>query len=159
MKNWVDGVFILLGVFAIFSGYRAGLFKTLFSFVGYIGGAFLGLLLGLHYFHLTGVSKFALLFLAVTLGSAVGEAIFKKIGELFHRKILFGPFRWLDSLLGAAFSLLRTLIVLMILGHLLLITPWGWANTNIPKSTIYNKLNAIAPPVISDLTRRAKLTR
>ena len=158
MKNWVDGVFVVLGIFAIFSGYRAGLFSTLFSFVGYIGGAFLGLLLGLRYFHVNGVGKFVLLFLAVTIGSSVGEAIFKKVGEIFHRKILFGPFRWLDSLLGAAFSLLRTLIVLMILGHLLLITPWGWASTNIPKSTIYHKLNTVAPPLIADLTRRAKLT-
>ena len=158
MKNWVDAIFVFLGLLSIVSGYRAGLFSTLFSVVGYIGGAFLGLLLGLRYFHTNGVSKFALLFLAITIGSAIGEALLKRVGELFHRKILFGPFRFLDSLLGAFFSLLRTLIVLVILGHLLLITPWGWASTNIPKSMIYNKLNAVAPPLIADLTKRAKFT-
>jgi len=159
MKNWVDVIFVLAGVVSIFRGYRAGLLATLFSFVGYLGGAFLGLYLGLHYFHQHGVNKFALLFLAVTIGSSLGEQLFKRIGQLFHRKILFGPFRAIDSLLGAAFSLLRTLVALVILGHLLLITPWSWASANIPKSEIYVKLNAIAPPLISEITKRAQLTR
>ena len=158
MKSWVDAVFVVAGLAAIIGGYRAGLLATLFTFIGYIGGGFLGLWFGLHYFNSHGVTKFVLLFLAVTIGVGVGEALFKPIGRVFHKKILFGPFKWLDSLLGAAFSLLRTLIALLILGHLLLITPWGWASQNIPKSVIYTKLNAAAPAVISDLTRRAKLT-
>jgi hypothetical protein len=159
MKNWVDAIFVLLGVISIFAGFRAGLLATLFSFVGYLGGALLGLYLGLHYLHQHGVSKFLLLFFAVTIGSSLGEQIFKRVGQLFHTKILFGPFRWIDSLLGGAFSLLRTLVALVILGHLLLITPWGWASANIPKSEIYTKLNAIAPPLISQITKRAQLTR
>ena len=158
MKNWVDVVFVVAGLASIIGGYRAGLLSTLFTFVGYIGGGFLGLWFGLHHFNAHGVSKFVLLFLAVTIGVGVGEALFKKIGKLFHKKILFGPFKWVDSLLGAAFSLLRTLIALLILGHLLLITPWGWASANIPKSAIYIKLDAAAPSIISDLTRRAKIT-
>ena len=158
MKNWVDAVFVVAGLASIIGGYRAGLLATLVTFIGYIGGGLLGLWFGLHYFHSHGVTKFVLLFLSVTLASGVGEALFKQLGKLFHKKILFGPFKWVDSLLGAAFSLLRTLIALLIFGHLLLITPWGWASQNIPKSAIYTKLNAAAPAVISDLTRRAKLT-
>lgn len=156
MKNWVDAVIVIFALFSIFTGFRAGLLTTLFSFVGYLGGAFLGLYAGLHYFHTHGVSKFFLLFFAVTIASSVGEVIFKRIGSIFHSKILFGPLRWIDSLLGAAFSLLRTLIMIVILGHLLLITPWSWASTHIPQSTIYNKLNSFAPPLIADLTKRAK---
>jgi uncharacterized membrane protein required for colicin V production len=158
MKNWVDLIFIALGVLSFYIGYRAGLLSTLFSFVGYLGGAFAGLYLGLHYFHSHGINKFLLLFFAVTIGSSLGEQLFKQIGKLFHTKILFGPFRWIDSLLGGAFSLLRTLIVLVILGHLLLITPWGWASANVPKSAIYIKLNQLAPSIITDITKRAQLT-
>ena len=45
--------------------------------------------------------------------------------------------------------------MLVIVGHLLLITPWDWVH-DIPKSEIYSKLNAQAPAVISDITKRAQ---
>ena len=156
MKNWVDVIFVVATVASFFRGWQVGLISTIFSFVGYIGGGLLALTLGLHYFHSHGVTKFVLLFLAVIAGSAIGEGIFKQIGKLFHNKIFFGPFKWIDSILGAAFSILSTLIMLVILGHLLLITPWGWAQHSIPQSKIYTKLNAEAPSIISDITKRAK---
>ena len=158
MKNWIDAIFVLAVVISFIRGYKAGFFTSLFSFVGYVGGGLLGLTVGLHYLHSHGVTKFFLLFLAVTIASSIGESLLKQIGKLFHSKILFGPFRWVDSLLGAAFSTLGALIALVILGHLLLITPWGWAERNIPKSTIYTRLNAQAPAIISDITKRAEAT-
>ena len=141
-------------LFSFIQGYKAGFITTIFTFVGYIGGGLLGLTIGLHHFHSHGVSRFIYLFLAVAIGSSLGEALFRKIGKLFHKKILFAPFSWIDSLLGAAFSILRTAIMLLILGHLLLITPWSWVH-DIPKSEIYSKLNAQAPSIISDITKRA----
>ena len=155
MKNWVDIFFIVAGVVSFFRGWKVGFLATLFTFVGYIGGGLLGVIVGLHYFHSHGVSKFLFLLLTVTVFSTIGEGIFKNIGKLFHKKILFAPFTWIDSVLGAAFSILRTLIMLVILGHLLLITPWSWVH-DIPKSEIYGKLNAQAPTLISGITKRAE---
>ncbi len=154
MKNWVDVFFILALLLSFFQGYRAGFLTTIFTFVGYIGGGLLGLTIGLHHFHSHGVSRFVYLFLAVVIGSSLGEALFRSIGKLFHKKILFAPFSWIDSLLGAAFSILRTTIMLLVLGHLLLVTPWSWVH-QIPKSEIYSKLNAEAPSIITDITKRA----
>lgn len=156
MKNWVDIIFIVAAVLSFYKGWKSGFIATLLSFIGYIGGGLLGLILGLRYFHSHGVTKFELLFLAVTIASALGEALLKSIGKLFHKKILFAPLTWIDSILGAAFSVLRTVVMLLILGHLLLITPWGWAHQNIPQSKIYSKLDAKAPKVISDITTRAQ---
>lgn len=155
MKNWVDILFIIAAVVSFFQGWRVGFLATLFTFVGYIGGGLLGVIVGLHYFHSHGVSKFLFLILIVTVFSTIGEGIFKNIGKLFHKRILFAPFTWIDSVLGAAFSVLRTLIMLVILGHLLLITPWSWVH-DIPKSEIYGKLNAQAPALISNITKRAQ---
>jgi hypothetical protein len=154
MKNWVDVVFILALLLSFVQGYRAGFLTTIFTFVGYIGGGLLGLTIGLHHFHFHGVSRFVYLFLAVVIGSSLGEALFRSIGKLFHKKILFAPFSWIDSLLGAAFSILRTAIMLLVLGHLLLVTPWSWVH-QIPKSEIYSRLNAKAPSIITDITKRA----
>jgi hypothetical protein len=154
MKNWVDVVFILALLLSFVQGYRAGFLTTIFTFVGYIGGGLLGLTIGLHHFHSHGVSRFIYLFLAVVIGSSLGEALFRSIGKLFHKKFLFAPFSWIDSLLGAVFSILRTSIMLLVLGHLLLVTPWSWVHA-IPKSEIYSKLNAEAPSIITDITKRA----
>ena len=154
MKNWVDVVFILALLLSFIQGYRAGFLTTIFTFVGYIGGGLLGLSIGLHHFHSHGVSRFVYLFLAVVIGSSLGEALLRSIGKLFHKKILFAPFSWIDSLLGDAFSTLRTAIMLLVLGHLLLVTPWSWVH-QIPKSKIYSKLNAEAPSIITDITKRA----
>jgi len=156
MKNWIDAIFLFAALLSFVQGYKAGLLATLFSVIGYIGGGLLALYFGLNHFHSHGASKFVYLFLAITVGSAIGEAVLKRVGKLFHSKILFAPFSWIDSILGALFSVVRTTVMLLILGHLLLITPWSWVQ-QIPKSEIYSKLNAEAPTIISDITKRANI--
>ena len=156
MKNWVDVVFVVVALLAFIQGYRAGFIATIFSVIGYIAGGLAGLAIGLHYFYSHGVTKFFLLFFAVTIGSSIGEALLSRIGKIFHSKVLFGPFKWADSLAGAAFSVLRALVGLLILAHLLLITPWSWASTNIPKSQVYQRLNEVAPSIITEITKRAE---
>jgi len=156
--NWVDWVFVAAVLFAFVRGYRAGFLSTIFRAIGFIGGGLGGLYLGIHYLHKysSGVLKFFLLFVAIAITASVGEFLFKKFAELFHNTLLFGPFKWADSLLGAAFSMLRTIIMLVVIGHLLLITPWGWAVHEIPTSEIYKKIDSFSPAVIKEITQRAE---
>jgi len=156
--NWIDWVFVAALLFAFVRGYRAGFLSTILRAIGFIGGGLGGLYLGIAYLHKysSGVLKFFLLFVAIAITASVGEFFFKKFAELFHNRILFGPFKWTDSLLGAAFSVLRTLIMLLVIGHLLLITPWSWASHSIPKSTIYKKVDTYSPAVIQEITKKAK---
>jgi uncharacterized membrane protein required for colicin V production len=156
--NWVDWVSIAALLFAFVRGYRAGFLSTILRAIGFIGGGLGGLYLGIHYLHKysSGVLKFFLLFVAIAITASVGEFIFKKVAELFHNTILFGPFKWADSLLGAALSMLRTLIMLVVIGHLLLITPWGWAAHEIPASKIYKKIDSFSPAVMKEITQRAE---
>jgi len=155
--NWVDWVFVVALLFAFVRGYRAGFLSTIFRAIGFIGGGLGGLYLGIHYLHKysSGVLKFFLLFVAIAITASVGEFLFKKVAELFHNTFLFGPFKWADSLLGAAFSVLRTLIMLVVIGHLLLITPWGWAVHEIPTSKIYKQIDSYSPAVIQEITKKA----
>jgi len=156
--NWVDWVFVAAVLFAFVRGYRAGFLSTIFRAIGFIGGGLGGLYLGIAYLHKysSGVLKFFLLFVAIAITASVGEFLFKKFAELFHNTLLFGPFKWADSLLGAAFSVLRTLIMLVVIGHLLLITPWGWVVHEIPTSKIYKKIDSFSPAVIKEITQRAE---
>ena len=156
--NWVDWVFVAALLFAFVRGYRAGFLSTILRAIGFIGGGLGGLYLGIHYLHKysSGVLKFFLLFMAIAITASVGEFLFKKFAELFHNTILFGPFKWADSLLGAALLMLRTLIMLLVIGHLLLITPWGWAAHEIPTSKIYKKIDSFSPAIIKEITQRAE---
>ena len=155
--NWVDWVFVAALLFAFVRGYRAGFLSTIFRAIGFIGGGLGGLYLGIHYLHKysSGVLKFFLLFVAIAITASVGEFLFKKVAELFHNTFLFGPFKWADSLLGAAFSVLRTLIMLVVIGHLLLITPWGWAVHEIPTSKIYKQIDSYSPALIKQISHKA----
>jgi len=155
--NWVDWVFVAAVLFAFVRGYRAGFLSTIFRAIGFIGGGLGGLYLGIAYLHKysSGVLKFFLLFVAIAITASVGEFLFKKVAELFHNTFLFGPFKWADSLLGAAFSVLRTLIMLVVIGHLLLITPWGWAVHEIPTSKIYKQIDSYSPALIKQISRKA----
>ena len=155
--NWVDWVFVVALLFAFVRGYRAGFLSTIFRAIGFIGGGLGGLYLGIAYLHKysSGVLKFFLLFVVIASTASVGEFLFKKVAELFHNTFLFGPFKWADSLLGAAFSVLRTLIMLVVIGHLLLITPWGWAVHEIPTSRIYKQIDSYSPAVIQEITKKA----
>ena len=154
--NWVDWIFVAALLFAFVRGYRAGFLSTIFRAIGFIGGGLGGLYLGIHYLHKysSGVLKFFLLFVAIAITASVGEFLFKKVAELFHNTFLFGPFKWADSLLGAAFSVLRTLIMLVVIGHLLLITPWGWAVHEIPTSKIYKQIDSYSPALIKQISHK-----
>jgi len=149
MKNWVDWVILVALLGALIRGYRAGLLSTFFSAIGFIGGGFAGLFLSLHYVSAWhgNLNKFAVIIIAIFVGASVGEAIFKRFAKFFHGKVLFGPFKWIDSILGAALSIARTLIMIFIVGKLLMAMPWSIGHNEIPKSALFTKLEQSAPHV------------
>ena len=145
------GILILL---SFYRGYKAGFLKSIFSLVGYVGGGVLGLAISWNYLKdWDGViQKFAALILAIAVGSAVGQMILIKFASFFHKKMLFGPFKWLDSLLGAAFSVLRIVLMAYLIAVVCLASPWQWADKNIPDSKIYQKIDAYTPMLIKNVT-------
>jgi hypothetical protein len=126
--------------------------------IGYVGGGVLGLAISWNYLKdWDGVlQKFAALILAIAVGSAVGQLILITSASFFHKKILFGPFKWLDSLLGAAFSVLRIVLMAYLVAVVCLATPWLWANENIPDSKIYQKVEQYTPTLIKSVTEKVK---
>ena len=156
--NWVDILLALLILGSFIRGYRAGFLKSVFSMVGYVGGGVLGLATSWNFVKdWQGVfSKFALLLLAISIGSSIGQWLLSKFADFFHRVILFGPFKWLDSLLGAAFSILRTALMAYLIAVICLATPWQWADKNIPDSKIYQKVDQYTPTLIKNVTEKVK---
>jgi len=156
--NWVDIVLALLILGAFIHGYRAGFLKSIFSLVGYVGGGVLGLALGWNYLHnwQNVIGKFALLLLAISIGASIGQWLLSKFAEFFHKQLLLGPLKWLDSLLGAAFSVIRITLMFYLVATICLATPWQWANQNIPDSQIYEKIDQYTPMLIKSFTEKVK---
>jgi uncharacterized membrane protein required for colicin V production len=156
--NWVDIGLAALILLSFYRGYRAGFLKSIFSMIGYVGGGVLGLAISWNYLKdWDGVlQKFGALILAIAIGSAVGQLILIKFANFFHKKILFGPFKWLDSLLGAAFSVLRIVLMTYLVAVVCLATPWQWADKNIPDSKIYQKIDQYTPTLIKNVTEKVK---
>ncbi len=154
--NWVDILLALLILGSFIRGYRAGFLKSVFSMVGYVGGGVLGLAISWNFVKdWQGVfSKFALLLLAISIGSSIGQWLLSKFAEFFHNRILFGPFRWLDSLLGAAFSVIRTALMAYLVAVICLATPWQWADQNILDSGIYQEIDKYTPVIIKSVTEK-----
>jgi uncharacterized membrane protein required for colicin V production len=156
--NWVDIVLALLILGAFIHGYRAGFLKSIFSLVGYVGGGVLGLALGWNYLQnwQNVIGKFALLLLAISIGASIGQWLLSKFAEFFHKQLLLGPLKWLDSLLGAAFSVIRITLMVYLVATICLATPWQWANKNIPDSQIYEKIDQYTPMLIKSVTEKVK---
>lgn len=150
----VDLIIVVVLVASIYRGYKAGLLKTFFSFIGFVGGGLFGLIYSVKYVqHWQGnFQKFGLILLAIFISASIGEAILSRFAKFFHNKVLFGPFKWADSWLGAVLSLARTTIFIYIMAHLLLVMPWGWAYSSIPQSAIYKKMNTLEPGIVKKAT-------
>ncbi|CAB4760481.1 unannotated protein [freshwater metagenome] len=154
--NWVDIALALLILGAFIHGYRAGFLKSIFSLVGYVGGGVLGLALGWNYLQdwQNVFGKFALLLLAISIGASIGQWLLSKFAEFFHKKLLLGPIKWLDSLLGAAFSVIRIALMVYLVATICLATPWQWADKNIPTSRIYQEIDTYTPMIIKNVTNK-----
>ena len=154
--HWIDLVIAALMLLSLWSGYRKGLLASIFSVLGYVVGGLLALYFATNFVQDwdNSIKKFGLLALAIIIGAGVGSAILGRLGTFIHNRALIGPLALIDSLLGAALSVARTLIFIYLFGQLALITPWSWPHQYIPKSTIYKEINQRAPHIIKSVMEK-----
>jgi len=111
MNNWIDLTLALAMIISIITGLHAGFARTAVGFLA----SLLGLVFGLHYYHVVGhslhISKtgianligFLIVFFGIViLGSVVTGMLAKFIRSL--------DLVWLDRLLGGAFGVVRGLL-------------------------------------------------
>ncbi len=150
--NYFDLAVLVIAALTAISGFRNGLLQSIFKIVGYIAGGVLGLAISLEVIKnwQSNFAKVGAALLFIFLLAGIGEFLFGKIGLGIHKKILFGPFKLADSLLGAALSLIRTIVVIYLVAILLIASPWGWADKNIQSSNFYTTIDKKLPKIITD---------
>ena len=150
--NTFDLIVAAVLLFTAFAGFKNGLIQSLFKTIGYIAGGVLGLVISLEGvkgwsspFAKVGIAIILIFFIANIVQYLLG-----KIGALFHKLVLFGPFKLIDSLLGACLSIFRAAVLIYLSTILLIASPWGWADSNIATSKFYTYVEKNLPKLITD---------
>jgi uncharacterized membrane protein required for colicin V production len=153
--NYFDLIVILILFIAFYGGYKNGLIKSIFSTIGYIAGGVLGLAAAANYLSTwqSELQKAGLALFAILLGATLGEFLLGKIGSLFRKVLFVPPFKFIDSLLGAVISLIRTAFVLSVVTILLVFSRWSLADQYVSTSFVYQILNLKLPSVMESFAQ------
>ena len=153
----VDLILAAILIFSIAHGFNHGLLPTIFAIIGYLGGGFLGLLLAKElsadWNGLFSVIGFYLL--AIFLGAQLGSWVLARLGSGVRKRALFGPFKFLDSVLGGALALIQVVLLAVVALKVIEYLPWELTSSWIGESRIYNYLSGanLLSFQISDLLR------
>jgi membrane protein required for colicin V production len=151
--NYFDFIVVFILFIAFYGGYRNGLIKSIFSTIGYIAGGVLGLAGAANYLSTwqSELQKVGLALLAILFGATLGEFLLGKIGSLFRKVLFVPPFKFIDSLLGAGLSLVRSAFVLYLVSNLLVVSSWSLADKQIKPSKIYSYTESHLPSVMKEI--------
>ena len=151
--NHLDLLTVLVILISFYSGYKNGLIKTIFRTAGYIAGGVAGLAIAVKYLTTweSQTQKVVLALLAIFIGASIGEFLLGKIGSLFRKILFVPPFKLLDSLLGAAISILRAAFILYLVATLLVFSTWSIADKYIKPSKLYDYADSHLPSAMSEI--------
>ena len=153
----LDLVLLIGSIIAFVVGFSQGLITSLLSLIGYLGGALGALFLVIKFSsRWEGKLSVVLIYLAaIILGSALGQAIFHKIGKGIRKKVLLGPLKLLDSILGAGLSSAKYFVVALLLITVIRYLPLSLVAKWISGSRIYESASTfnLLSLQISDLLK------
>ena len=157
----LDIALLTLGIIAIATGYNRGALATVFSIVGYVGGGVAGFATANWYTsEWKGLATIIALHLfGIFLGASIGRWMLEKTGIGIHKRILFGPFKFLNAIGGAILSLSQAALAAFVIITIIDYLPWKIPHSVIKESKVYQEIsdfNLLSFP-ISDLLRSTSL--
>jgi uncharacterized membrane protein required for colicin V production len=135
----LDLILAGLIIFAIAQGFNRGLLPTLFALIGYLGGGVVGLFAAKEFGgEWSGVVSIVALYLvAIFAGAQLGSWLMAKMGAGFRKRALFGPLKFVDSVLGGALALIQVATFAAIVLTIINYFPWELPHNLIEDSRIY----------------------
>ena len=143
--NYFDLLVLFALLVTAYSGFRNGFIQTVFKTIGYMAGGVAGVAISVDVMSdwSSNLAKAAGAITLILLLATAGEFILGKIGLGFRKVLFIPPFKLVDSLLGAALGLFRTVFISYLLCVILIVTPWGIGNKYISTSKFYTYLSLI----------------
>ena len=151
--NSFDYLILVLLVFSVFSGYKAGLIQTVFRTVGYIAGGVIGVAVAIDYLDSLNSEIYLLggLVLSVIIFALLGEFLLGQLGLLFRKALFIPPFKFIDSALGGALSVIKFGVIAYLISTILVASPSALADKYISPSKSYTYTDTHLPKVAKDL--------
>jgi uncharacterized membrane protein required for colicin V production len=151
--NYFDYLILILFAISAFSGFKAGLIQTVFKAIGYVAGGVAGVALAINYLESLESEIYLLggLILSVITFAILGEFLLGRIGELFRKVLFIPPFKFIDSALGGALSVIKFGIIAYLISIILVASPIALADKYITPSKSYTYADTHLPKVATDL--------
>jgi len=151
--NYFDYMILILLVISGYSGFEAGLIQTVFKTIGYIAGGVIGVGIAIKYLDSLNSEIYLVggLIFSVIIFALLGEFLLGRLGLLFRKALFIPPFKFIDSVLGGALSVIKFGIIAYLISTIMVASPIALADKYISPSKIYSYTNTHIPTSISDL--------
>jgi uncharacterized membrane protein required for colicin V production len=151
--NSFDYLILVLLVFSIISGFKAGLIQAVFKTIGYIAGGVIGVGIAIKYLDSLDSEIYLLggLILSVIVFALLGEFLLVRLGLLFRKALFIPPFKFIDSALGGALSVIKFGVITYLISTILVASPIALADKYITPSKSYIYTDTHLPKVAKEL--------
>jgi uncharacterized membrane protein required for colicin V production len=151
--NSFDYLILVLLVISAFSGYKAGLIQTVFKTIGFIAGGVIGVAVAIDYLDSLNSEIYLLggLILSVIVFALLGEFLLGRLGLLFRKALFIPPFKFIDSVLGGALSVIKFGVSAYLISIILVASPIALADKYITPSKSYTYADTHLPKAAADL--------
>jgi uncharacterized membrane protein required for colicin V production len=151
--NSFDYLILVLLIISAFSGFKAGLIQTVFKTIGYIAGGVIGVAIAIKYLDSLDSEIYLLggLVLSVIIFALLGEFLFGRLGLLFRKALFIPPFKFIDSALGGALSVIKFGVITYLISTILVASPIALADKYITPSKSFSYADTHLPKVAKDL--------
>src|SRR5947209_7891251 len=143
----LDLVLLLACVGFAISGYRQGFIIGVLSFIGFFGGGVLGAKYAAALHRAFGGHGRSAVFglIVVFVAAALGQVLATIVGDLIKRRLTWQPARQVDSLAGAAISVVSVLLVAWVLGTALAHSALTGIARQIQHSKVLTAIDRVMP--------------
>jgi len=151
--NSFDYLILVLLVISGFSGFKAGLIQTVFKTIGYVAGGVIGVAVAIDYLDSLNSEIYLVggLIFSVIVFALLGEFLLGRLGLLFRNALFLPPFKFIDSALGGALSVIKFGVITYLISTILVASPIALAEKYITPSKSYTYADTHLPKVAMDL--------
>ena len=145
--NSFDYLILVLLVISAYSGFKAGLIQAIFKTIGYLAGGVIGVAIAIKYLDSLNTEIYLLggMIFSVIVFALLGEFLLGLLGSLFRKALFIPPFKFIDSALGGALSVIKFGVIAYLISTILVASPIALADKYITPSKSYTYADTHLP--------------
>jgi S1-C subfamily serine protease len=144
----LDLILIALAAAFAVAGYRQGFIVGILSFAGFLGGAAVGASFAprLARSLVQGSAQQALIaIVAVFVAAMIGQLLASAIGAAVRSRVHWRPATLIDSVAGAAVSVISVLLIAWLIGSAVVNAPFAVVTTQVQRSAVLHAVDGVMP--------------